>query len=96
MKERLYKIEQLAVILDVSVKTINNWYWYKRENSDDELAKLLPDYIQESARSTRYWKESDIEQLIKFKLAVPKGRYGVMGSITQRYYKKIGECHENK
>lgn len=85
---RLYKIEQIAVILDVSVKTLNNWYWFKRENPSTDLAKLLPDYIQESPRSTRYWKQEDIPALMNFKVSVPKGRHGVMGSITQKYRKE--------
>ena len=87
-KERLLKLEEVAVLINSSGKSINNWYWFKRENPDNEYAKMLPDYIQEGGRQTRYWKESDVWKLIEFKQAIPKGRGGVMGDITQKYYRK--------
>lgn len=88
MAERLLKIEEVALLIGSSSKSINNWYWFRRENPDDECAKILPDYVQEGSRQTRYWKESDIWRLIEFKQSIPKGRNGIMGSITQRYYRK--------
>ena len=87
-EERLLKLEEVAVLIGSSGKSINNWYWFKRENPDNEYAKMLPDYIQESSRQTRYWRESDIWKLIRFKQTIPLGRSGIMGSITQRYYHK--------
>lgn len=90
-ESRLLKIEEVAILIGSSSKSINNWYWFKRENPDDEYAKILPDYIQEGARQTRYWRESDIWKLIEFKQSIPMGRNGIMGSITQKYYKKKEE-----
>ena len=85
-EERLLKLEEVAVIVGSSFKSINNWYWFKRENPDNEYAKMLPDYLQGGPRKTRYWKESDIWKLIEFKQSIPQGRNGIMGSVTQKYY----------
>lgn len=86
MEEKLLRIEEVAVTIGSSCKSINNWYWFKRENPDNEFAQMLPDYVQFGERQTRYWKKSDIQKLIEFKKAIPHGRNGLMGSITQRYY----------
>ncbi len=87
-KERLMRIEEVALSVGVSVKTINNWYWFKRVNPDHKLAKLLPDYIQEGERQTRKWKQSDTWKLLEFKSKLPHGRLGIMGDVTQKYYRK--------
>lgn len=84
--ERMLRIEEVALSLGVSVKTINNWYWFKRENPNNELAKLLPEFVQEGERQTRKWKRSDLWKLVEFKTKLPKGRGGIMGSVTQKYY----------
>lgn len=87
-EQRLLKVEEVAVILGVSVKTINNWYWYRRENPDTELAQLLPDYQQERPTSARQWKLEDVDRLAEFKNHIVVGRKGHMGSITQKYVRK--------
>ena len=87
--ERLLKVEEVAVEIGCSLNTINNWYRFKKENPDNKYAKLLPDFYQfEGPRQTRYWRKCDIPKLIDFKTTIPKGCNGVMGSVTQRYYKK--------
>ena len=86
--ERLLKIEEVAILIGSSSKSINNWYWYKREHPESDIVRLLPDYIQEGSRQTRYWKESDIWRLLEFKQAIPHGRNGLMGDVTQKYYRK--------
>lgn len=94
--EKLLKLEEVAIIIGSSSKSINNWYWFRREHPDNEYAKMLPDYIQEGERQTRYWREADIWKLIEFKSAIPQGRNGIMGSITQKYYHKDkGKKKEN-
>jgi len=93
--ERLLKIEEVAVIIGSSSKSINNWYWFKRENPDNEYSQMLPDYIQDGERQTRYWKESDIWKLIEFKQTIPRGRSGILGSVTQKYYHKRREKNES-
>lgn len=87
-EERLLKLEEVAILIGSSGKSINNWYWFKRENPDNEFAKMLPDFIQEGKRQTRYWREADIWKLLEFKQSIPQGRNGIMGSITQKYYHK--------
>lgn len=86
--ENKIKIEELAMRIDSSVQTINNWYKWKRDNPDNELAALLPNYIQEGNRQTRYWDYTDIWKFIEFKRAIVHGRNGIMGSC--RTTKKKG------
>ena len=88
MENNLLKIEEVAVTLGCSCKTINNWYAFKKLKPNDEYAKILPEYIQEGKRQTRYWKSSDIWKLIEFQNSIPQGRNGVLGCVTQKYYKK--------
>lgn len=87
-QDRLLRLEEVAILIGSSGKSINNWYMFKKQYPDNAYAKILPDFIQEGERQTRYWKESDIWRLIKFKSSIPQGRNGVMGSITQKYYHK--------
>lgn len=82
--EGYIKIEELAMRIDSSVQTINNWYKWKRENPDNELASILPEYIQEGNRQTRYWNAKDIWKFIEFKQAIVHGRNGVMGQSRKR------------
>ena len=86
--ERLLKLEEVAILIGVSGKSINNWYWFKRENPNNEYARILPDYIQDGSHQTRYWRESDIWKLVEFKQAIPQGKNGIMGSVTQKYRRK--------
>ena len=83
----LLKIEEVAVLCGVSVQSINNWYKFKRENPNDEYARLLPNYEVVGCHNQRFWDKADINSLIEFKRKMPKGRSGVMGSVTQRYVK---------
>lgn len=87
---KLYKAVEVALLLDISVPTLNNWYKFKRLDPNNEMAKLLPEPIQKTNRQTRFWKEEDIPNLIKFKSSIVEGRKGFMGSVTQKYakYKK--------
>ncbi len=89
MPDRMLKIEEVALSVGVSVKTINFWYMFKRENPDNEFAKMLPDYIQMGERKQRFWKEDAIWKLIEFKKQVPKGCRGVMGGTTHKSTKEI-------
>lgn len=89
--DTLLKLEEVAILVGVSFKTINTWYAFKRTHPDNEYAQLLPDYIQAGNRQKRFWKKSDIWKLIKFRQSIPKGRNGVLGDITQKYYRKQKE-----
>lgn len=82
------KIEELAMRIDSSVQTINNWYKWKRENPDNELATLLPEYVQEGNRQTRYWNYDDIWKFLAFKTAIVHGRNGIMGQSRPKKRKE--------
>ena len=87
MARTLLRIEEVAVLCGVSVQTVNNWYKFKRENPNNEYARLLPNFECIGGRNQRFWDKSDISALISFKDKMPKGCKGVMGSVTQRYVK---------
>ena len=90
-EERMYSIEEVAVILGVSYKTLCNWYAYKRKFPDDVWSQKLPEYILGGDKKTkRLWKDSDLEKLFAFKTELPRGRGGVLGKVTQVWY------HNNK
>ena len=86
--EGYIKIEELAMRIDSSTQTINNWYKWKREHPDNELAQMLPCYLQDGKRQTRYWNTADIWKLLEFKQHIVRGRNGIMGDITQRRLNK--------
>ena len=97
MKERLLNAVEVAFLVGVSPKTLEIWYRFKRKYPDNEYSKLLPEYQQEVSRGIRYWKESDIKKIIKFKNIKPKGRNGLFGSITNaNYYRLKREAKNGK
>ena len=83
-KEKL-TLYEVAICLDRSLQTINNWYKWKRENPNNKWAKMLPDYMQAGERQERFWRGKDIKALIKFRDNVP---WGVLSDVTQRYVKR--------
>lgn len=84
----LLKIEEVAVLVGVSTQTINNWYKFKQLNPENAYAKLLPAYERIGGSRQRFWDKSDINQIITFKRALPKGCKGIMGEVTQKYVTK--------
>lgn len=86
-QEVLVTATQVAAQAGISIQTLNIWYKFKRDNPEHELAKMLPNYLI-GERRTRYWKVSDVYKLVEFQTNLPKGRNGVMGDITQKYYRK--------
>ena len=88
MAERLLNSNEVALLINRYPTTISLWYRWKKQNPDNEFAKLLPDYIQEHPRAQRFWKESDVYKLLEFEKNIVKGRKGIMGSVTQKYQKK--------
>ena len=87
-EERLLNLNEVALLVGVSVETVNSWYRWKRLHPDHELVKLIPDFTRKGNRNTRYWKQSDAWKLIEFKSSIPQGRNGIMGDVTQKYYRK--------
>lgn len=85
MENKKLRIEEVALQVGTSTQTINTWYRWKKLNPDHELAKLLPDYEQETPRGMRFWKQSDIWSIKEFKKSIPHGCTGILGEITQKY-----------
>jgi len=91
-EEKMLSIEEVAVKLGVSYKTLCNWYAYKRKFPDDVWSQKLPDYTLGGDKNTkRLWKESDLDKLVAFKAELPRGRGGVLGKVTQVWYHKSKE-----
>ena len=81
MKEEL-RIEEVAMIIGVSVQTLERWYKFKREHPDSETAQKIPDYrcvVTAGARQTRVWSQEAVFALSQFKLTRKLGRTGEMG-----------------
>lgn len=93
--EKLLRIEEVAVLVNVSVKSINEWYVFKRTEPDNKYAKMLPEPKRDDT-GRRLWRESDVDKFIKFHNEIPKGRNGIMGKVTQRYYKNRGRKNGEK
>lgn len=85
---KLLNAVEVSLLINTTVPTINMWYKWKRLNPEHEMAKLLPDYQTVGNKRTRYWDSEDIGKLIEFKAALPQGRNGILGSVTQQYVKK--------
>lgn len=85
MVNNMLNVSEVSTMIGTSVQTIGSWYKFKKENPDDELSMMLPDFERIGNRKTRYWKKDDIWKLIEFKTNVVHGRYGRLGSVTQRY-----------
>ena len=101
MQGNLLNINEVSVIIGSSPKTIENWYRWKKLNPDNELVSLLPEYIQEGQRTTRFWNKEDIYKLLEFKAKIPHGRNGILGDITQKHWrnkqlKKKGKSNGHK
>jgi uncharacterized protein YjcR len=87
---------QVAYSLGVSPNTINTWYRFKKQCPNNEYAKMLPTYEQYGARQTRYWKPEALKKFREFQNKIPKGKNGVMGCVTQKYYNKPVEVSDGK
>ena len=84
---------KISQYLNISVVTLNYWYkWYNDSKSvKPKDTPYLPPYEQANPRAPRYWTEDDLYDLKKFKEWIPKGRGGVMGDCTARYWGARGE-----
>lgn len=96
MEERKLKATEVAFLLGIAPKTLEVWYAFKRLHPDNEYAKMLPDYTQETSRGARLWKESDVEKIMAFQKAKPNGKgrnnKGLFCEITHAdYYQKKKE-----
>lgn len=91
MKDRLLNAQEISTLAGCSVQTLNLWYKWKELEPDNKIAKMLPEYVRgKNSRGntrTRYWKYSDIYKLMEFKANIPKGRNGIMGTVSSMYKK---------
>lgn len=76
----LYKKDIVIILLGVSDKTFENWYLFKSKYPNNKYAQMIPTPKQFEKRGTRYWTESDIVSLQRFKQVIPKGRLGLKNS----------------
>ncbi len=95
-QENLLNATQVSLLVETTVPTLNMWYRWKKLHPEHELATLLPTYTTIGARGTRYWTMDDVDSLIQFKKAIPKGRNGILGDVTQKYVKKKEKSYETK
>lgn len=88
MSDRLLKASEIAYLVGISVETLDIYYRFKKENPDNEYAKMLPTitYLDDNKR-LRLWTEDDVYKIAQFKDTIPKGRNGILGSVTRRYTK---------
>lgn len=82
---------QMASAIGVSVYTLKRWYeWYEYEDKEkiQELLKNgmpdLPKYETIGSTNWKYWEETDIEQLKKFRAYIPHTKGGFMGSLNKK------------
>ena len=94
--ERLLNAQEISVLTGISLKTLDMWYMWKRKHPEHELAQMLPDYVQEGNRNKRFWKPNAVYELCEFRLALPHGRNGVMGDVTQKYIRRRKEKEKTK
>ena len=91
MIQNKLSVEQVALLVGCSTKTINLWYQWKRTNPASEYVELLPNYYQETSKSQRFWNSEDVWKLIEFRRVIPHGRGGIMGEVSQKYKRKRRE-----
>lgn len=80
-----YRKEAVASKLNCALSTLLSWYKWKKLYPNHELAKLLPEPNREGR--VLVWTEDDIEQLKLFQSSIPHGRGGILGDITQKYWR---------
>ncbi len=75
------KIEQVATMLGVSAQTLNRWYKFKKQNPNDEISVLLPDYtkVKTTRGWVRIWQPETLWALTQVKSTIRSGRTGQMG-----------------
>ena len=79
---------QVCNELNVSVKTLTNWYKWYEDSSFEKPQNIpeLPKYVRNTKNGPRYWNPSDIQQLKVFQEFLPKGRNGIMGEFNKKYW----------
>ena len=84
---------QVCALVDISIYTLDKWYKFRELYPDNEYAKLLPP-VTKQGRS-RYWERNDVYKLIEFKAAIPHGRNGILGDVTQVWVREQKEVKKH-
>ena len=88
METKLLNVDDVCDELGITTATLANWYKFKTENPEAEICNLLPEIIRIGPRNARFWRVEDLDRLKTFRDEMPRGRRGIMGSVTQRYIRK--------
>lgn len=98
-EEKILYVKDLSALLGCTTWTINNWYMFKNQHPEHELAKKLPEvsYTTEGVRK-RYWKLEDVEKIAEFQKVIPQGNkgLGVSPEAKRRYYAKLKNLRAKK
>lgn len=87
METLLLSATKVCYHLDITARTLDLWYkWYELAKDKPKDTPILPPYVQKNKRGKRLWKSEDIKLLKEFKKWIPKGRGGIMGEFSQKYY----------
>lgn len=89
---KMYRIDEVAEILNLSRYTIANWYaWETKLLKTGEVTEaFLPKFTKVTNMSGRpkFWSEDAVEALKKFKNEMVMGRHGKFGKFTNPQYIK--------
>lgn len=88
----IFTASEMANKIGISVYTLKRWYkWYENTDAEtlEELYKKgMPELPKYKTIGTnlkwKFWDETAIEQLIKFKEFVPHTRAGFMGKANNK------------
>lgn len=79
---------QVCSKLNVSVKTLTNWYKWQADDSFEKPKNMpmLPEYYRTHNNGPRFWKKESVKELKAFQEFIPRGRSGIMGEFNQQYW----------
>lgn len=83
MEKELLSAREVCDKVGCSLVTLNNWYRFKKLNPENELAQMLPLYVNNDFEPgrPRYWNVDDVTKLIAFKNSLVRGRYGTKVTV---------------
>lgn len=87
--ETYLRIGEVAKELERTVRTIVGWYdWAEENNAQSDL----PEVFRLDKRGTRFFKETDIEQLKNFRDNI---KYGMMAEMNRKRWGERGKQIES-
>jgi transposase-like protein len=84
-EEKKISLRKVALKIDISTETLRRWYkWYEDDDYEKPEGLELPSYTVDS-RQTKFFSESDVKVLRKFKSDL-QGKYrGIMSDFNAKY-----------